>query len=99
MRLYLGVRRQLVAVVCLGVSFLSASVYAFPVEVAEAPATDLALILHAIHSANHSLRINIYELTSLDIVDAIIERIQKGVHVEILEEGQPVGGFSNKEKT
>ena len=62
--------------------------------VAEAPGTNLSLNLGAIKSAKKNLLINIYEFTSKDIKDAIIERIHAGVQVKILEEGQPVGGFS-----
>jgi phosphatidylserine/phosphatidylglycerophosphate/cardiolipin synthase-like enzyme len=67
---------------------------AFPVEVANAPTDNLALTVSAITGAQHSLSLNIYELTSPEIQAALINRIQAGVTVKILEEGQPVGGFS-----
>ena len=70
------------------------SAQAIPVQVAEAPMNDLALTVSAVNSATQSLYVNIYELSSPDIADALIARIKAGVHVEIIEEGQPVGGMS-----
>jgi phosphatidylserine/phosphatidylglycerophosphate/cardiolipin synthase-like enzyme len=61
---------------------------------AEAPTTDLALTLTAIESAKQTLSVNIYELTSPQIVDALIQKISAGLQVQILLEGQPVGGLS-----
>ncbi len=67
---------------------------AFPVRIASAPLSNLELTLSAIRSAKYSLHINIYEFTSPEIAEAIIDKIRSGVHVSILEEGQPVGGMS-----
>ena len=72
--------------------------FAVPVKVAEAPFNDLALTVQAIETAQTYLLINIYELSSQEIADALLERINAGVHVEILEEGQPVGGMSKPGK-
>ncbi|MBI3558238.1 MAG: hypothetical protein HY074_18380 [Deltaproteobacteria bacterium] len=72
--------------------------FAVPVKVAEAPFNDLALTVQAIETAQTYLLINIYELSSQDVADAIIGRISAGVHVELLEEGQPVGGMSKAGK-
>ncbi len=69
-------------------------VWAFQVEAAEAPTSNLALTLKAIRSAKQHLQINIYEMTSPQIADAIIAQVRAGVRVEILAEGQPVGGLS-----
>lgn len=68
------------------------------IKVAEAPTTSLALTLKAIRSAETYLLINIYELSSNDVAQAIIEKVQAGIHVELLEEGQPVGGMSDEAK-
>ena len=76
----------------------STSGFSFPVEISNAPSSNLTLTLRAIKSAKQSLFVNIYEFSSPDIASAIVEQIQKGVHVEILEEGQPVGGMSEKAK-
>jgi hypothetical protein len=70
------------------------AVFAFPVWVSNAPSSDLALTINAIQSAKKSILLNVYELTSPEITDAIIGQIQAGIHVEILQEGQPVGGIS-----
>src|SRR5277367_2528854 len=64
------------------------------VETAFAPSNDLSLTLAAISSAQRSIELNIYELTSPEITDALINRIQAGVAVVILAEGQPVGGLT-----
>ena len=87
------VRFRLLVPVCL--CLLMNTALAFEVRVAEAPTTNLSLITSAIKSAKYSLLINIYEFTSPEIAEAIINRINAGVHVEILEEGQPVGGMSS----
>jgi phosphatidylserine/phosphatidylglycerophosphate/cardiolipin synthase-like enzyme len=79
-------------------SQLVSSSFAFDVEVSEAPTTDLSLVVSAIESAQSTLLINIYELSSPQIGDAVVGRIRAGVHVEILEEGQPVGGMSAAQK-
>ncbi|MGZ3696058.1 MAG: hypothetical protein ACXWQO_18550, partial [Bdellovibrionota bacterium] len=68
------------------------------VEVANAPESNLTLTVKAIASAKRNLTINIYEFTSTPIADAIAERIQAGVHVEILAENQIVGGISEPGK-
>jgi len=68
--------------------------YALDIRAAESPTNDLSLTVSTLESAQSSIYLNIYELTSPDITDALIDRIQAGVHVEIIEEGQPVGGLS-----
>ena len=67
---------------------------AIPVKVAESPFNDLALTVMAIETAKTYLLVNIYDLSSKEIAAALIDRINAGVHVEVLEEGQPVGGVS-----
>lgn len=73
---------------------IATSVWAFPVQVSEAPRNNLALTLTAIKSARKSLLINIYYMTDSEIAQTIEERIRAGVKVEILQEGQPVSGMS-----
>ncbi len=67
---------------------------AVPVRVSEAPSNDLEMTLAAIDSANKTIIMNAYELSSIDIGNAIIAKVKSGVAVSILEEGQPVGGIS-----
>jgi phosphatidylserine/phosphatidylglycerophosphate/cardiolipin synthase-like enzyme len=78
----------------LGMITLTSS-WAIDVTVSEAPDDTLALTVSAIKSAKKELLINIYELTSPDVAKAIKAQIEAGIKVRILEEGQPVGGFSH----
>src|SRR4051812_33453010 len=64
--------------------------FSITVHLSESPTNDLTLTLKAIKSAQSSLYINVYEMTSAKIADAIRERVEAGVHVEVLEEGQPI---------
>jgi phosphatidylserine/phosphatidylglycerophosphate/cardiolipin synthase-like enzyme len=82
-------RRLLLAVV----SILSASLGAVTLDVSESPRSNLVLSLRAILSAQKSIVMNAYELTSYDVADALIQKINEGVRVELLQEGQPVGGL------
>ena len=75
-------------------SLPSRAASAFPVVVSEAPTDNLSLTVGAIKSAKQSLYMNIYEFTSSEIADAVLDRIQNGVTVQIIEEGQPVGGLA-----
>ncbi len=76
------------------VFLLSSFVFASDAVVGSAPESNLSLTLKAIKSAKKKLAINIYELTSTDVSDAIINAIRGGVDVDLLQEGQPVGGVS-----
>jgi len=90
-----SVSRRIAAGVVLCIAGLSTSiVFAFPVDVSEAPGNTLALTVSAIKSAKRSILLNIYEMSSPEIAEALKGRIEAGLHVEILEEGQPVGGMS-----
>jgi phosphatidylserine/phosphatidylglycerophosphate/cardiolipin synthase-like enzyme len=82
------------AVFCAMACFAATQSWAIGIHVADAPDNDLSLTLAAIESAQTSIQLNIYELTSPAIADALLDRIHAGVRVEILEEGQPVGGLS-----
>ncbi len=95
---YLRFKRTLTSIILtfvLSVVF-TVRAFAFSVEVSNAPDSDLDLILKAIQSAKKSILVNIYEFTSNDIANALLEKIQEGVRVEILQEGDPVGGMSEK---
>jgi len=96
----IGSCRFLVALfICLSLTFQATAGFAgFKVKVAEAPASDLALTLQAIRSANHSLLLNAYQMSSTEIENALMDRIRAGIHVEIIKEGQPVGGESQEER-
>ena len=85
--------KSLVSLFAASALTLSLSASAVNVQLSESPTDDLSVTVKAIQSATQSLYINSYELTSTTIADAIMTAIQNGVHVEILQEGQPVGGF------
>lgn len=72
--------------------------FGFAAKVSIAPHNVLELTTEAINSATRSLYINIYEMKSKEIGDAIVKQIDNGLLVDILEEGQPVGGVSAAEK-
>jgi phosphatidylserine/phosphatidylglycerophosphate/cardiolipin synthase-like enzyme len=83
----------------LGLALGGASdVVAFPVDLANAPASNLTLTVGAILSAKQQLQINIYELTSPEIGEAIVQQLKAGVQITLLQEGQPVGGLSEDGK-
>lgn len=81
-------------VICIFFGLSSQSSRAIEVQVSNAPQNDLSLTLNAIESAQKSIYLNIYELSSVEIADALLAKIQAGVQVVILEEGSPVGGIS-----
>ncbi|MGZ3698398.1 MAG: phospholipase D-like domain-containing protein [Bdellovibrionota bacterium] len=64
------------------------------VQVSEAPTNNLTMTVDAIKSAQHSLFLNIYDLSSPEVADALLDRIQNGIQVQILEEGEPFGRMS-----
>lgn len=70
--------------------------FALSVDVSESPQSNLMLTLRTIASAKKNLRINAYELESLEIEAAIQKRIADGITVEILQEGEPVAGISSE---
>lgn len=74
-------------------AIVSSQAFAFDVRMAQSPTNTLALTTQAILSAKRSLLINIYDMRSQEIADAILKQVRAGVHVELLQEGEPVGGF------
>lgn len=91
-------KRSTVSAVTFGLLFFAWSAFAIDVEVAQAPRTNLSLLLNAFKSAKRKMLINIYELTSPEIAQAIIDRIEDGIEVQILLEGEPVGGVTTEGK-
>ncbi len=86
-------RGVLLLILALGLSGNSPAQQSFPVQVAYAPQTTLSLLLHAVESARRSILVNIYEFTSPEIAAALIAKINEGVRVEVLLEGEPVSGI------
>jgi len=62
------------------------------------PDNSLAVFSRVVASAQHQVLVNVYELSSANITGALIDAEKRGVDVEILLEGGPVGGISAEEK-
>ncbi|HNX17738.1 MAG TPA: phospholipase D-like domain-containing protein [Methanoregula sp.] len=62
------------------------------------PDSSLGVFSDAVGSAHHRVLVNVYELSSANITNALIDAEERGVDVEILLEGGPVGGVSPEEK-
>jgi cardiolipin synthase A/B len=77
----------------------SSGAFAIPVDVSNAPDSALSLTVNAIQSATKSIWMNIYELDAPEIQDAIVAQVENGIEVQILEEGEPAGGFLKGEVT
>ncbi|MFM8269841.1 MAG: phospholipase D-like domain-containing protein [Pseudomonadota bacterium] len=87
-------RRLLVSVLtCFSIPLLAVTL-----DVSESPRSNLVLSLRAILSAKKSIVMNAYELTSYDVAEALIQKLNEGVRVELLQEGQPVGGLTPEAK-
>lgn len=81
-------------------ALLQTFVFGVPVYTSEAPVNTLELTVGAINKAKNQILLNVYELSSPEIQQALLKQISKGVEVRILLEGEP---FSNsaeqREKT
>jgi cardiolipin synthase len=62
------------------------------------PDSSLEVFVQAIASANRTIHLNVYEFTSPALSQPLIDAHQRGVDVQILVEGGPVGGISPEEK-
>jgi len=62
------------------------------------PDSSLEVFSGAVASAQHRVLVNVYELSSANITDALVDAEERGVDVEVLLEGGPVGGISPEEK-
>lgn len=86
------------AMFCMSLSMGAWAANTTSVRTAEAPTNDLGLTIDIIESAQTSILVNSYELTSTEITNALLDRINAGIPVTILQEGQPTGGFSGASK-
>ncbi len=62
------------------------------------PDSSLEVFSGAVASAQHRVLVNVYEISSANISDVLIDAEERGVDVELLLEGGPVGGISPVEK-
>jgi hypothetical protein len=53
----------------------------------------------AVDRAQHELLVNVYEFTSTNLSTLLVDAHKRGVDVDVLVEGGPVGGISPEEKT
>lgn len=62
------------------------------------PDSSYETIVDEIRKANNSIFLNIYEFSNPFLCDELIKCLLKNISVNILIEGQPVGGVSDKQK-
>ncbi|MGK5089969.1 phospholipase D-like domain-containing protein [Bdellovibrionota bacterium FG-2] len=80
----------------LGATWGDSMAQAYPARFGLSPDNSQGLLLSVINSAKKELIINIYQFDSPPVAKALISQIKKGVKVEILIEGQPVGKITSK---
>ncbi len=78
--------------------FLPVLAFAVPARFAVGPDSNQSLLLNSIQSAQNELLINIYQIDTPAVVDAIIEKVRQGLAVNLLVEASPVGGQGHTEK-
>jgi cardiolipin synthase len=61
------------------------------------PDSSYQVFAQAVSDAEHSLRINVYEFSSAEIVSLLLQAHRRGVEEEFLLEGGPVGGILAEE--
>jgi cardiolipin synthase A/B len=63
-----------------------------------APDNNYQTLIDAFNDAKKEIRISVYQLTSPQITDALIKRVQQGVQVTLWLEGSPVAGIPDQER-
>jgi cardiolipin synthase len=71
---------------------------AFGVQFGVAPDNDQQLLTQTLQSAQRELLINVYQFDSPAVAQAILDKIQSGITVQILLEGTPIPRISDQEK-
>jgi phosphatidylserine/phosphatidylglycerophosphate/cardiolipin synthase-like enzyme len=61
------------------------------------PDTSFKIITKEIGKAQESIDINLYEFTNLEIAEALVSALDRGVSIRVLLEGSPVGGIKTSE--
>jgi phosphatidylserine/phosphatidylglycerophosphate/cardiolipin synthase-like enzyme len=61
------------------------------------PDTSFEIITKEIGKAKQSIDINLYEFTNLEIAEALVSALKRGVSIRVLLEGSPVGGIKTSE--
>lgn len=70
------------------------AVLAFDAVVAVGPDCNTGILTDALRSARFRIQLNIYQIEKPALVDALIQKIETGVAVQVLAEGHPFGGLS-----
>lgn len=68
------------------------------VEPFSAPETAAGRIARELSLASRTVNCSVYEISDPFIVDQLVRCVRRGVGVNVLIEGQPVGGLSNRSK-
>jgi len=61
------------------------------------PDCSFAILQHEIANASSSLFINVYEFTNPELMELVLDALNRGVKVQLLLDGAPVGGISDDE--
>lgn len=67
------------------------------VTVFVSPDNSFAILQHEIANAASSLRINLYEFTNPQLMELVLDALKRGVKVQLLLDGSPIGGISDEE--
>jgi phosphatidylserine/phosphatidylglycerophosphate/cardiolipin synthase-like enzyme len=70
----------------------SASAWAYPAKFAVSPDSSQALLTEVVQSARSKIILNVYMLTSGRLQQALVDKMNSGVTVQLLIETQPFGG-------
>lgn len=62
------------------------------------PDTSFSVISTILNQADEQILLNVYEFTSTKLAQILIEALQRNVTVNILAEGSPIGGISEKQQ-
>lgn len=77
--------------------FSEETFYDVPVTVFAAPDCSYGVLKDLVESSDSSLLVNVYEFTGTDVAGLFTEAAGRGVDIEVLLEGSPVGGVSEEE--
>ncbi len=62
------------------------------------PDTSFSIVSNFIQNTHYEILLSIYEFTSIELADILIDALQRNITLNILVEGSPVGGMNTKQK-
>jgi phosphatidylserine/phosphatidylglycerophosphate/cardiolipin synthase-like enzyme len=77
-----------------GLALFATGAFAMPAQFGLSPDNSQGLLLQTIRSARTELQVNIYEFESEPILQALLDRIDAGVTVDLLIEAEPLGNMT-----